>query len=104
MNSEKKIAFISYLFLIGLLIAYLNNSQNKSDFVFFHIRQSFGLWLSFFLLGYIAGSFDSWNITFSFWICFLVLIVYGVSTALSGKMIPIPLVGKFYQIFFKNIK
>ena len=103
MNSEKTIAFISYIYLIGLLIAYLNNNQKKSEYVRFHIRQSLGLWLSFFLLGYLVGSFDSWMITLSFWVGFAVLIFYGIFTALSGKTIPIPLVGKFYQKYFKSI-
>lgn len=103
MNSEKTMAFISYIYLIGLLIAYLNNNQKKSEYVSFHIRQSLGLWLSFFLLGYLVGSFDSWMITISFWVGFAVLIFYGTYTALSGKTIPIPLVGKFYQKYFKSI-
>lgn len=103
MNSEKTIAFISYIYLIGLLIAYLNNNQKKSEYVRFHIRQSLGLWLSFFLLGYLVGSFDSWMITLSFWVGFAVLIFYGIFTALSGKTIPIPLVGKIYQKYFKSI-
>ena len=103
MNSEKTMAFISYIYLIGLLIAYLNNNQKKSEYVSFHIRQSLGLWLSFFLLGYLVGSFASWMITISFWVGFAVLIFYGIYTALSGKTIPIPLVGKFYQKYFKSI-
>jgi hypothetical protein len=35
---------------------------------------------------------------------FSILFIYGFSTALSGKMIPIPLVGKLYQTAFKKIK
>jgi len=104
MKSERIMAFVSYLYLIGLLVAYLNNNQHKNSFVYFHIRQSLGLWLSFFLLGYFVGSFDSWMITLSFWGCFAVLIFYGIATALSGQIVPVPLVGKFYQNLFKNIK
>lgn len=102
MNSEKTMAFVSYLTLLGLLIAYLKNNP-KNSFVSFHIRQSLGLWLTFFILGNTVGNFDSWMVTFSFWICFGVLIFYGISTALSGKKIPVPLVGKFYQNLFKNL-
>ena len=104
MKSEKTLAFVSYLYLIGLLIAYLNNGQQKNPVVNFHIRQSLGLWLSFFLLGYFVGNFDSWMITLPFWGCFLVLIFYGIATALNGKTIPVPLVGKLYQNIFKNIR
>lgn len=103
MNSEKNMAFVSYLHLIGLLIAYLTNKERNNEIISFHIRQSLGLWLSFFSLGYIIGNFDSWMITFSFWICFAVLIFYGISTALAGKKTPVPLVGKLYQNIFKNL-
>jgi uncharacterized membrane protein len=102
-KSGKSIALISYFYLIGVLIAYLTNSDKKSEFAYFHIRQSLGLWLSFMGLGYPIGYFDNWQITFSFWMAFGILFVYGFSTALSGKMIPIPLVGKIYQKVFKKI-
>ena len=99
----KSIAVISYFYLIGVLIAYLTNSDKKSMFAYFHIRQSLGIWLSFMALGYPIGYFDNWQITYSFWIAFSILFIYGFSTALSGKMIPIPLVGKIYQKAFKKI-
>jgi uncharacterized membrane protein len=103
MKSENSTAFISYLYLLGLLIAYLKNKANKSVLVSFHIRQSLGLWLGFFMIGYPIGSFDSWTVTISFWAGFTVLIVYGIFLAMSGFTTPIPLVGKFFQKIFKNI-
>lgn len=103
-KSGKSSAVISYFYLLGVLIAYFTNSDKKSQFAYFHIRQSLGLWLSFMALGYTIGYFDSWQITGSFWMAFGILFIYGFSTALSGKMIPIPLVGNLYQTAFKNIK
>lgn len=103
-KSGKKSAVISYFYLIGVLIAYLTNTEKKSQFAYFHIRQSLGLWLSFMALGYPIGYFDNWQITLSFWMSFGILFIYGFSTALSGKMIPIPLVGNLYQNAFKKIK
>ena len=99
----KSIAIISYFYLIGVLIAYFTNSDKKSVFAYFHIRQSLGLWLSFMALGYPIGYFDNWQITFSFWVAFGILFIYGFYSALSGKMIPIPLFGKLYQNVFKKI-
>jgi hypothetical protein len=54
-------------------------------------------------LGYPIGYFDNWQITFSFWVAFGILFIYGFYSALSGKMIPIPLFGKLYQKVFKKI-
>ncbi|MBT4915846.1 MAG: hypothetical protein HON66_03375 [Formosa sp.] len=100
----KKSAIISYFYLIGVLIAYFTNLEEKSSFAYFHIRQSLGLWLSFMALGYPIGYFDNWQITFSFWVAFGILFIYGFSSALSGKMIPIPLFGKIYQKVFTKIQ
>ena len=102
MKSEKTMAFVSYLTLLGLLIAYLKNKP-KNTFVSFHIRQSLGLWLTFFLLGNTVGNFDSWWITLSFWLFFVVLMINGISSALTGSTTVVPLVGKFYQNIFKNL-
>ena len=72
-------AIISYLTIIGVIVAfYLNNEPDKkSTFASFHIRQSLGLWLTFWALGYIIGSFDSWLVTSSFYLFFAVLFIYG---------------------------
>jgi uncharacterized membrane protein len=102
MKSEKTMAFVSYLTLLGLLIAYLKN-ESKNAFVSFHIRQSLGLWLTFFVLGNTVGNFNNWWITLSFWLFFMVLIFYGISSALARKTTAVPLLGKFYQKIFKNI-
>jgi len=98
-------AIISYLTIIGVIIAYfLNNEEkNKSQFAYFHIRQSLGLWLTFWALGYPIGSFDSWMITSSFYLFFAVLFIYGFSGAIARKTTEIPLVGAFYQKLFANL-
>ena len=48
MNANKLTALTSYIGLLGLLIAYFQNKNIKSNFISFHIRQSFGLKLMFF--------------------------------------------------------
>lgn len=97
-------AIISYLTIIGVIIAYyLNNEPDKkSVFASFHIRQALGLWLTFWALGYIIGSFDSWLVTSSFYLFFAVLFIYGFINALNRKAQVVPLVGAFYQKIFAN--
>ncbi|MDN3665421.1 hypothetical protein ACFFU1_15715 [Algibacter miyuki] len=101
----RKNAIISYLTLIGVIVAYYMNNEpdKKSAFASFHIRQSLGLWLTFFALGRMAGSFDSWLISSSFYLCFAVLFIYGFSNAIGRKAQTVPLVGPLYQKFFKNL-
>ncbi|GAA4951225.1 hypothetical protein GCM10023314_25720 [Algibacter agarivorans] len=101
----RKNAIISYITIIGVIVAYFMNNEdkNKSTFASFHIRQSLGLWLTFWALGYIIGSFDSWLVTSSFYLFFAVLFVYGLSNAIGRKAQAVPLVGLFYQKIFANL-
>ena len=57
----KQAATVSYLTIIGTVIAiFMNQEESKSEFASFHIRQALGIFLTFFLLGYPIGYFDSW--------------------------------------------
>jgi len=103
-NSQgKTIALISYIWLFGVIIAFYMNNDKKNSFANFHIRQSLGLWLTFMAFGYIAGYFDSWMITTSFLVFFGVLFLFGIVNAISGKAIPVPIVGNFYQKIFTKL-
>ena len=104
-NKGRQNAIISYITIIGVIIAYyLNNEDDKkSTFASFHIRQSLGLWLTFFALGYIIGSFNSWLITSSFYLFFAVLFIYGFTNAIGRKAQAVPLVGNLYQRIFSNL-
>ncbi|MEP3837175.1 MAG: hypothetical protein ABJM36_05980 [Algibacter sp.] len=104
-NKGRQNAIISYITIFGVIIAYyLNNEEhNKSTFASFHIRQSLGLWLTFFALGYIIGNFDSWLVTSSFYLFFAVLFIYGFSNAIARKAQTVPLVGNLYQRIFSNL-
>ncbi|WP_147677993.1 hypothetical protein [Algibacter pacificus] len=102
-ETGRKNAIISYLTIFGTIIAYYLNNENKSEFASFHIRQALGLWLTFFALGYIVGSFDSWLVSMGFYIFFAVLFVFGFTNAISKKAQAVPLVGDLYQKLFANL-
>ena len=97
------LAVLSYLWLFGIIFAYFLNQDKKHLLVRFHIRQSLGIWLSYMMMGYIIGYFDSWTITLSFWIGFGALVLYGAGTALAGQMYPVPLVGRLFQKLFSRL-
>lgn len=46
-ESGKNTAIISYILIVGVLIAMSINSDKKNKFASFHIRQSLGLSLTF---------------------------------------------------------
>ncbi|WP_296313225.1 hypothetical protein [Winogradskyella sp. UBA3174] len=99
----KTMAIVAYITFIGTLIAFFMNKDKRNSFTSFHIRQGLGIWLLYLALGYIIGVFDSWMITYSFWIFFSALFIYGVLGAASGKENKIPLLGDFFQKLFKSI-
>ncbi|MEO8535522.1 MAG: hypothetical protein ABI441_17325 [Flavobacterium sp.] len=99
----KTAAITSYILIVGVLIAMSMNSENKSSFASFHIRQALGLSLAFISFGAIISNFDSFFITFPMWICISVLWSYGIFSAIQGHTRPIPLVGTLFQKWFKSI-
>ncbi len=96
-------AVISYITLIGTLVALFMNNEKKDGFASFHIRQALGIFLTFFLLGYIIGNFDNWTVTLAWYIFIMVLWCYGFIGALQGKRTLVPLVGSFYQKILKGV-
>ncbi|WP_321538344.1 hypothetical protein [Flavobacterium piscinae] len=76
---------MAYLTIIGAVIAIFMNNENKSAFASFHIRQALGIFLTFFLLGYPIGYFDSWMISSAFYVFFFILWIYGFLGALNGE-------------------
>lgn len=99
----KNAAIVAYLTIIGAVIAIFMNSENKSNFASFHIRQALGIFLTFFALGYIIGYFDNWMISGAFYLFFFILWIYGFLGALNGETKKVPLVGDFYQNLFKGL-
>ena len=102
-DNGKTTALISYLTIIGTIIAMILNNNKKDEFASFHIRQALGLWLTFFILGYVIGYFNSWFATLGFWMFFGVLFIYGFANAVAGRQQTVPLVGDFYQKLFVSI-
>ncbi|MNF24622.1 Chloroplast import component protein (Tic20) [compost metagenome] len=103
-ETGKTTAIISYLTIIGAIIAIFMNIEKKNTFAAFHIRQALGIFVSFFLIGYFIGYFDSWMISSAFYVFYFILWIYGFLGALQGEMKLIPLLGEQFQKIFKNIE
>jgi uncharacterized membrane protein len=97
----KMTAVVSYILIVGVLIAISMNSENKNQFASFHIKQSLGLSIMFVALGLLIANFGNPMITVSMWIFMSILWSYGIITAIKGQTIAIPLVGNLFQKMFK---
>jgi len=105
-NSKEKgkpAAITGYILIIGVFIAMSMNSEDKNTFASFHIRQALGLSITFISLGLIISNFDNPMISISMWVFLSVLWTYGIFSAINGQTKPIPLLGNYFQKWFKSI-
>jgi uncharacterized membrane protein len=108
----KSIAIISYLTIVGWVIALVMNSNNKSQLAIYHIRQS----LFIMLVGiafYIAQTmllfipYLGWLVSlllFPVGLALFVLWIMGLISAINGEEKPIPIVGEKVQQLLSSIK
>mgnify|MGYP007014135906 CR=1 FL=1 len=95
-SESKTIAVIAHITIIGWIIAVVMNSNKKTDFSSFYIRQTLvlNLILSFGIapfLGRIIG------------LIALVFLVLSLIYALGGNKARLPVVGEYFQSWFKGL-
>jgi len=96
-DQSKLVAILSYITLIGWIIALILNMQKKTELGSFHIRQALLL---------VIANVVLWWIPVIGWILqvgVLVLWVMGLVYAVQGQMKEIPLIGKYAQQWFKGL-
>jgi len=92
-------AIIAYLLFF---VPLLTGDAKKDSFVKYHTKQGLILFLLAVLITVVG-----WFIPFYFWwtirwvlnLGILVLLIIGISNAVGGKEAPLPLIGKFSDVF-----
>lgn len=103
-SEEKNIAIISYITLIGLIIAFVMNNDKKAAFPTYHIKQSLGLAVTGLALGIIGMvPILGWIVSFLGSLGLLYLWIMGLLNAINQKEKPVPWLGKKYEEWFKNL-
>ena len=102
-DSGKAAAIVAYLSIIGTIIAYFMNKDTKNPFASFHIRQGLGVNVTFYLLGVLVTPFDSWLISSAFYIFIIILLGFGLISAIKGERNEVPFLGEHYQKWFSTI-
>ncbi|MCX6312439.1 MAG: hypothetical protein NT084_12480 [Bacteroidetes bacterium] len=107
-ENGKIIAILSYITLIGWVIAYVMHSSNKTKFGAFHIRQGLGLMIM--SVGVFILSFVMMFISFYLYSIFqivnlgiLAIAIMGIVNAAGGKKQGIPVLGEFFDKTFASI-
>ncbi len=93
----KNIAIISHITLIGWIIAIVMNSDKKTEFGSFYIRQVLGIMLLGLALSLIP------IVNFIAWIVPLVMWIMSLISSLNGEMKPVFLLGDKFQEWFKGL-
>ncbi len=108
----KSIAIISYLTIIGWIIAYVMHSNNKSQLGAFHLRQSLFLMLTGFTTAIAQSLFFfipllGWLISILLYLVLLglfVLWIIGLIAAINGEEKKVPILGDKAQQLLKGIQ
>ena len=98
---DRTIAIISYLTLIGFIVAIVMNGTRKTRLGSFHLRQMLGMALTA-TAGAICGVVPilGWIVWFLVVIGLFVLWIMGLLSAVRGDMRPVPILGEHYQRWF----
>ena len=111
-DEGKTVAIISYLTLIGFIIAIIEHRSNKTKLGAYHLRQVVGfmvtgvglsilLWLI--ALPMFLSPLFIISISFIVWIVLLVSIIVSFINAVNGKEKPAPVLGELYEKWFSNM-
>lgn len=89
-------AIVAHITVIGWIIAYITNTQERDELAAFYIRQTLGIWVLM-LLTFLPGiRWIVYIIGFVFW-------VLSLLGSLTGEAKPLPVVGEYFQDWFKGI-
>lgn len=115
-QEDRTVAILSYITIIGFIVAIILHSSKKTALGAFHLRQVLGFILVGFAVG-IAASISAFILAFipvigplisfligtALWIGALVLWIMGLVAAIQGKQTPVPLIGAQIQKWFANV-
>ncbi|MEC5144345.1 DUF4870 domain-containing protein [Chitinophaga sp. 212800010-3] len=103
---NKTVSIVSYITLIGWLIAYFSGKEKADDFAKYHLRQGLGLIIFSFVLGFTLQILMSVTHIFALsYISFIsiFLLIIGIINASNGARKPLPIIGGFFENKFSFI-
>lgn len=90
-------AIVAHITWVGWLIALIINSNEKDEIASFYIRQLLGIYLFSLVISFVPlVNIVGWIIAIVFWILSLI-------GSINGEMKETPVVGKYFQDWFKGI-
>lgn len=100
----KMMAIISYITVLGTLIAFIMNQNKQNPFASFHIRQSIGIFLLGLVVNFLQRYTNFGTIDVILVIGVFILWIIGLIGAIQGEEKRVPLLGDQFQEWFRNIR
>lgn len=109
-QEDKTAAILSYITLIGFIIAIVMQGSNKTKLGSYHLKQALGVictgvaaWILMMIIAFIPFvNFLLIILAPAIWIFILVLVIMGVINAANGQFKPLPLFGSLYEKLFAS--
>ena len=99
--NNKTLSIISYITIIGWLVAYFSGKDKADALLKYHLRQSLGLAIVNIIfsvvLTIIASMIPSLSFLGLIGYVFIVLWIMGIINAANGALKPVPLIGKMFE-------
>jgi len=102
-SEGKTMAIISYITIIGTLIAFIMNQSKGNYFASFHIRQALGIFLTGLIVNFLQRYTDYNWLDLMLSLGMFVLWIIGLIGAIQGEEKRVPLLGDQFQEWFRNI-
>ncbi len=103
-DKEKSNGIIAYITIIGWVIAFVQNQEQKSEYVNFHIRQMLGIGVAGIALSVVnIIPLLGWLISILGIIPLVIFWVMGLMGAINGERKPVPIIGEHFQEWFKSV-
>jgi len=104
-TEDKTTSIVSYLTIIGFIVAVVMHGSNKTRLGTFHLRQSLGLMLTSFAMIFVGMVLAfipvlGWLTDLALWFGLFALWILGLMSALKGESKTLPVVGELYQKWF----
>lgn len=100
---DRTVAIVSYITLIGFIVAIILHGNKKTALGAYHLRQTLGLVIGGVVLGVVAiVPLIGWAIALLGWLLLFVMWLMGIIAAATGQMKPAPILGAQFQQWFAN--
>jgi len=93
----KLAAIIAHFFILGPVIAFFINQEEKDPFGSFYIKQNIGLTFVFLLLGSLVGAIPNAYAAYGFYAFIFILWIFSFTGAVSNEYKLIPILGSVIQ-------